>query len=262
MENIFDESKMHSDQQIQADNPDAVNPGQMNRSSNQDNQMSGKNQRNGKPDPNKNKNRNRGQSKNGMTLGEKLKKTQQEYENLQKQVSQRVEKTPTFGIKDDTVVLQFEGKVADKRTVRYAPLLKGDEVRLIWPIIEPIVHLANAALRGHDIEDRTKVTELGPDGKSKDVLWEGKPVYKCDWAVKARYAYGRLIADPEIAKNLLDISTRFNKLMKDSSFISVGQLDHNIPESVAKNPNNKDTYDYLENAGKHPAQSNLDIDDR
>lgn len=217
-------NKAHSDREFQRDNSAALNPGKS---------VDQSNKRNGKTNVTPN-------------LAQRLKAAEQQIASMKDAQSKRREHTPVIGVKNDTVQLEFEGKIAGKTTTRATEILTGDQVHLLAPLIAPIVHMMNAALRGHDIENHVKATTKGSDGKSNVVLDDhGKPMYTCDWMIKARYAYDLILTNPQICEKLEQINEILQESIAKGKLPLAGQLEHDIPQSVANSSKVGDTMAYI-----------------
>jgi hypothetical protein len=147
------------------------------------------------------------QSKKPTKSGARSKTPNKEVDKLRARVAQlerteadRKETTPTISLGREDVALVFHGKIAGKACDRRAPFVMGERAMLLKPLLEPIVAVANGALRGKQME-AMKVLSDDEYGK----------YYKTTALQKAAFAYDALLNNDAFIQKL----TELNEVIED-----------------------------------------------
>lgn len=136
--------------------------------------------------------------------GRKPKDPSKQALNLQRQVDYlrekektRIENTPRVAFAKDNLCLEYQGKVAGKVATRSEPIIRSEHVQMLAPVLRPIVEVMNAALRGKKLE-----AAIMRDDDGKALKYGDNTVYKAGAVLKAEYAYGALLDNPDFRQAL------------------------------------------------------------
>lgn len=141
-------------------------------------------------------------------LRQELNKAQARVKSLEDRESMRKEATPTFEVGSDTLDMVFQGKIAGKTAVRKESFVTSERMKLLQPILTPIVSVMNAALRAQQLQSRP----VSVPGTKKLAQVDGQTVYKATSLDKAAIAYSALLENPDFVQQL----TKLNEIIKQT----------------------------------------------
>lgn len=197
-------SKMKSDEQIKSENSEALLQKATETRVNKPKSGQGKKPA-GKPTGN-------------AGLRAKLDSVSRQLTDLQNRERDRRENTPTVSLNEDSMDITYTGKVAGKPQNRNVPVIQGEKVKLLIPLIKPIVSICNAALRGKQLENLVAAANKDPSsGKKIGVLkdHDDNVLYEPLWMTKANYAYSVILSNPTICEHLRQIGEELEKFYQE-----------------------------------------------
>nr|QIJ70052.1 hypothetical protein [Knope narna-like virus] len=119
--------------------------------------------------------------------------------------ARRKEFTPTISVGDESLTLDYVGKVAGKSVVRQDPFATAKRMSLLRPLLQPIISVANGALKGMDF--------TAPMRFSDEKL---KAYTKASPLDKASYAYETLFANPDFVRKLSELNEVIERTFQTS----------------------------------------------
>lgn len=122
-------------------------------------------------------------------------KLRSQVSELRAQETRRKENTPTISIGEDRISLDFAGKVAGRPVVAQDPVAIAQNMAMIRPLLQPIISVANGALKGTDF--------TAPFKFSDERL---KAYAKASPLDRATYAYETLFANPNFVQKLSELN--------------------------------------------------------
>lgn len=125
--------------------------------------------------------------------------------SLKEAEAKRKEYTPTISIGEEQLTLDYVGKVAGKSVIRQDPFAVAKDMSLLRPILQPIISVANGALRG---------TDFTAPFRFKDEKL--KAYFKATPLDKASYAYETLLGNPEFVQKLSELNEVIEETFRKS----------------------------------------------
>jgi len=137
-------------------------------------------------------------------LKEQLAKARSSNESLAELLRKRQANQPVIRGNNDELYLEYSVTIDKQRYTAVQPLVKGEVVKHLAPLLAPLIKVANALLQGNDLRTLKEARTRDNDGKltNQGLMLDEKQLYVTNPIDDLRYQWKIIAENPEFVKIL------------------------------------------------------------